>query len=589
MTTLGLHSRLREVMDEPRARAALAEAIPLSQAVLDRSEEVMDHVVSVWLAREGASPAATERLRTQLAEITRPGPARAPAIEPRADYDDMSGAPPVQFDVPVEGSVFSLVEVQIEGPSCGNPFVDVEVWAQIGVDGGVTRRVGGFYDGDGRYLIRFLPDQPGRWTVTTGSTAGSLAGHTGSVTVAPSDEHGPVKVTGQFDFAYTNGEPYVPIGTTAYAWTHQGDELAEKTLRTLGASSFNKVRMGIFPKHMPYNHNDPERYPFVLQDGRIDPTTFDPAYWRQLELRLEQLAGLGVEADLILFHPYDRWGFSDLGPDVDERYLRYVVRRLAAFPNVWWSLANEYDFVSSKDLDDWQRIAAILTQEDHVGHLTSIHNGFQLFDYSADWATHCSIQRLDGYRTTEAVSEWRRRWGKPVIIDEPGYEGDLEWEWGNLPAAELVRRFWDAMIRGGYATHGETYWNDREEVFWAKGGELVGQSPSRIAFLAQLVAESPTKRLEPIRTWPDGNSAGVPGAYEIHYLGLNQPRELAVEVWPDTEAAIDVIDTWAMTVETLPGRHTGSQRISLPARPYLAVRVRRVDDDYLTSRSAPQQ
>ncbi|MEU9456656.1 hypothetical protein [Streptomyces sp. NPDC048277] len=32
------------------------------------------------------------------------------------------------------------------------------------------------------------------------------------------------------------------MGTTAYAWTHQGDELEEQTLRTLERSPFNRVR-----------------------------------------------------------------------------------------------------------------------------------------------------------------------------------------------------------------------------------------------------------------------------------------------------------------------------------------------------------
>jgi hypothetical protein len=28
--------------------------------------------------------------------------------------------------------------------------------------------------------------------------------------------------------------------------------------------------------------------------------------------------------------------------------VRYVVARLAAFPNVWWSMANEYDLMPAK-------------------------------------------------------------------------------------------------------------------------------------------------------------------------------------------------------------------------------------------------
>ena len=36
---------------------------------------------------------------------------------------------------------------------------------------------------------------------------------------------------------------------------------------------------------------------------------------------------LGIEADLILFHSYDRWGFSEMDAETDDRYLQYVVAR----------------------------------------------------------------------------------------------------------------------------------------------------------------------------------------------------------------------------------------------------------------------
>jgi hypothetical protein len=49
-------------------------------------------------------------------------------------------------------------------------------------------------------------------------------------------------------------------------------------------------------------------------------------------------------------------------------------------------------------------------------------------------------------------------------------------------------------------THGETYWNDDELIFWSKGGRLVGDSVPRTGFLARAYAESPTGRLEPIST-----------------------------------------------------------------------------------------
>ncbi len=35
-------------------------------------------------------------------------------------------------------------------------------------------------------------------------------------------------------------------------------------------------------------------------------------FWDQLDKILSELNELGIEADLILFHPYDRWGFSKM-------------------------------------------------------------------------------------------------------------------------------------------------------------------------------------------------------------------------------------------------------------------------------------
>jgi len=38
-----------------------------------------------------------------------------------------------------------------------------------------------------------------------------------------------------------------------------------------------------------------------------------------------------------------------MGAEADDFYLRYAIRRLSAFRNVWWSIANEYDLVRSNE------------------------------------------------------------------------------------------------------------------------------------------------------------------------------------------------------------------------------------------------
>ena len=314
----------------------------------------------------------------------------------------------------------------------------------------------------------------------------------------------------------------------------------------------------------------------MTAEGNWDFTRFDPEFFRHLERRIEQLTGLGIETDLILFHPYDRWGFSEMPPAADDRYLRYLVRRLGAHRAVWWSLANEYDLLSSKTTEDWERLADVIGGNDHVGHLTSIHNCFGFYDHGRPWITHCSIQRTDVYRTAENTTQWREAYGKPVVIDECGYEGDIDQGWGNLSGRELVRRCWEGAVRGGYVGHGETYLNEREELWWSKGGELTGDAPPRIGFLLEVTDAAPGGVLEPLPgDWdvPWGGTAD----YRIAYFGFGRPRFRDITTPPGTRWHVDVIDTWNMTVDRHAGTFEGCFRVRLPGREFMAIRLSRAE------------
>ncbi|MHA4844216.1 DUF5060 domain-containing protein [Flavitalea antarctica] len=54
----------------------------------------------------------------------------------------------------------------------------------------------GFYDGDGNYVVRFMPTEEGEWKYTTYSPTEALNGTTGSFicTKPVKNNHGPVKV-----------------------------------------------------------------------------------------------------------------------------------------------------------------------------------------------------------------------------------------------------------------------------------------------------------------------------------------------------------------------------------------------------------
>jgi hypothetical protein len=489
---------------------------------------------------------------------------------------------------------WGLWEITLKGPDSGNPFLEVELTAQF-AQGDRSVVVPGFYDGDGAYRIRFMPDRQGEWSYRTKSNRAELDGKAGTFTVTrPAvDNHGPVQVRNTYHFAYADGTPFFPFGSTCYGWVHQNERLQEQTLATLKTAPFNKLRMCVFPKWYAYNRVEPGLYPFAGAPGAWEFTRFNPAFFRHLEKRIGQLRDLGIEADLILFHPYDKghWGFDRLAAAVDDCYLRYVVARLAAYRNVWWSLANEYDFLKEKTESDWDRFFRIVAKADPYGRLRSIHNGSRIYNHTHPWVTHVSLQNGSAVADFGRALLYRDVYRKPIVFDEVKYEGDIEQRWGSLSAEEMVHRFWQGAIAGTYVGHGETYRHPQDVLWWSKGGVLHGRSPARIAFLRKILESS--DRLEPIDKWQDARTAGKRGELYIVYFGKESPGE-----WTFTLPAaglaglvrfrVEVIDTWEMTValmkgifELRPGPdkyvYTCAEKpkIQLPGKPYIALRIRR--------------
>ena len=496
--------------------------------------------------------------------------------------------------VHAESSVplYDFFELALDGPSSGNPFLDVTLKATFTLEHRAVT-VDGFYDGGTSYKVRFMPDTQGRWQFTTSSNVAALDGKTGAFAcvAARPGEHGPVGVMRTRHFAYADGTPYFPFGTTCYAWIHQGDAMEQQTLETLAHAPFNKIRMCVFPKSYEYNHNEPQFYPFprtpglpISQPG--DTTRFDPAFFHHLEQRVADLRKLGIQADLIVFHPYDRWGFATLDRETNDRYVRYLVARLAAYSNVWWSLANEFDLVRSKTTADFTHLLNLTQRSDPYQHMRSIHYSHTMYDYASPAVTHASLQTYD----FSHVAEWSASWNKPIVFDEMQYEGNIPSRWGNLSGEEEARRFWLAIVNGCYATHGETLLadptasqNDTVKLWWAHGGKLLGKSPQMIAFLRKLVESSSTTGFDmaavpyyPNATSPAANDLrGAPQAI-LYFLDFHQPVQYAFPLPEGATYTAELIDPWEMTTAPLEGTHTGKSTIVLPQKPYHVVRFSRV-------------
>eukprot|EP01034_Spumella_vulgaris_P042267 gene42267-52408_t len=406
-------------------------------------------------------------------------------------------APQLAQAMPATVERWGSTEITLPGPSTGNPFMEVDFSATFS-QGARKFAVPGFYDGGGQYKVRFMPDAVGVWQYESHSNRPELRGHTGQITVvAPSaGNHGPVRVHNTRHFAYADGTPYWQVGTTSYAWAHQTDALEQQTLKTLAGAPFNKLRMAVFPNHD--DKSEAPRFPFAGRPPKgWDFTRFNPVFFRHLELRVGQLRDIGVEADLILFHPYDKgyWGFDRMPADVNERYLRYVVARLSSYRNVWWSMANEFDFLKEKSMPEWDSYFQIVQASDPYQHLRSIHNAFVFYNHTKPWVTHVSVQSGAITEDYERAVLLRDVYNKPVVYDEVKYEGNFSRRWGQLKPEEMVLRFWMGAIAGTYVGHSESYEDPNGMMWLAKGGVFRGTSPPRLAFFRKILSESPAEGL----------------------------------------------------------------------------------------------
>ncbi|MDN7146297.1 DUF5060 domain-containing protein [Liquorilactobacillus mali] len=509
--------------------------------------------------------------------------------------------------------LWDYYELSLNGPVAGNPFIDVSLFGYFENNGRIFK-VRGFYDGDGKYKIRYMPELEGQWTITTKSNIAELSGNKDNFVCVPAsrNNHGPVRVKGKTHFAYADGTPYMPFGTTAYAWAFQSEEWQQKTLKTLKANKFNKIRMTVFPKSYNYNTNQPSLYPYEGEPKKVsneftfdtwmlkqedigfDFSRFVPEYFQHLETKIKQLDSLGIEADLILFHPYDSWGFARMGEKYDKLYLQYVTARFSSLKNVWWSLANEYDLldlVGQKSLGAWDEIGKTVQSEDPSAHLISIHNFYDppqhkdttsnWYDHSKPWITHLSIQTDNLY----FVPKWLDQYQKPIVVDECRYEGNIEFGWGDNSAEGMMDSFYRIVLRGGYASHGETYIDrpdTKRSIWWAHGGELYGESYKRINFLKQLLDDKKFEYVIPMATegphWELAAGSSHDGKQILVYLGSNQPEFELFDFLPQNmHYKAQLIDTWNMNINDFSENIDGTTYFHLPRKKYQALLLTKVE------------
>ena len=370
---------------------------------------------------------------------------------------------------------------------------------------GITKTVKGFWSGNNAngnniFKIRFAPTVKGTWTYTTTSSDAGLTISTKKsiIVVDPQvGNEGFVRYDASSSppnphhFFFDSGKPYFMFGQTYYEilLNVKGNGDWKIAIDNNDAYKINKIRMHLRPwadteaggKTTTY----PDSEPFVITGTnplKVNHDKLDLTHWKNAEQVIQYLYSKGMYADIILFSdsPHSYGTLTQ-----DQRYVRYAISRFAAYPNVLWTLTNEWQISErefGKGWSYWDGMGNIIRSEDPWSkegnklRALSIHpsttEDFLFFKNPTTgtlvtWPSHAILQygRSGTYSSfldmnTNAIAiknldspDNNRK--IPIVNDEFGYIGEFGSKGETDARLDHRQAIWGVVLAGGYATTGD--------------------------------------------------------------------------------------------------------------------------------------
>ncbi len=257
--------------------------------------------------------------------------------------------------------VYEPCEIRIElspdeAVQHANPYADVELRAEFrSPKGGRTKVMPAFWDGDGRFGLRFSPDFEGRWDFRIISNVASLDKRTGSFQAVAARTPGFIEVfnTRYFKHPLTN-TPHYWLGDTALGLgTMPWEEFAAFADRR-AEQGFTHVRALVLgpPSTAAQAFKGPDE-PWV-------------EYFRELDRRVAHLHSLGLVTDLVLGGAEGELARLFPRQRQRDRYIRYVCARYSAYSVTWQGVLEWEGYEDGGKL--LRQLAASLDKHDPYAH-----------------------------------------------------------------------------------------------------------------------------------------------------------------------------------------------------------------------------
>jgi hypothetical protein len=350
----------------------------------------------------------------------------------------------------------------------GNP--DQAAVAHLRGPNGESQAVEAFWDGGRTWVVRFSPDQPGRWTF-------NLEDQRGSFTVEPSDDPGPVSLSADRRYLqYANGKPFFWLADTAWNGAIRAtDEEWKRYLDDRKAKGFTGIQ-------------------FVMTQWRAAPDVrayytgstlrLNPQYFRQMDRRFHAIQESGLVAIPVLLWAIGGRNSIDPGYALPEaqavKLARYMVARYGAY-RVIWMLGGDGEYRAANS-DKWKRIGRRVFPAGSPRRPVTLHprgmNWPWEFFEDEPWLDFVTYQ--SGHGNNDQSRRWntievatlaaKLRIPRPVINAEPNYETHLDYHEQKPITDFQVRRaaYWSLLVHPPagvtYGAHGIWFWSRKAEI-----------------------------------------------------------------------------------------------------------------------------
>jgi hypothetical protein len=403
--------------------------------------------------------------------------------------------------------VFELPEA--DAAAHPNPYATVDLRVEFRSPRARTLPVPAFWDGSRRMVVRFAPNEAGRWDYHVTSNIRAWDDGGGSFTAAPSESRGFLRAANVHHWAYTErastglDQPHLWMGVNEMLFATMDEAEFRATVDARAAQKFNHLR-GLVLAGAASGAYQPSGVPNI-------------EYFKRLDARVSYLNQKGMVADLILAGGPGTLTSLFATPEQRRRFIGFLAGRYSAM-NVTWHGVDQFEgYSDGRAL--LKEIGGYLKQLDPYQHPRTsgarITSSPLMDDGWMDFVTHASPDP-----NVNAVEHQIH--GLPFVNVRFAREdsGAGKSAAGDVDAEAFRKQLWNAAMDGQYVTY-ENTGSGRQHL----------DSPGAKAMAVWFDVLSGTRywELEPYFDVDGGRALALEDVEYLVYIEKPGPLELTVE------------------------------------------------------------